>query len=177
VRNKWIPALLLVAALSALAPPVGAESNPLEAFKDLVGGRWRAQGTWANGQEFLQEIEFRWDLGQQIVIAESYGPVEQGSDELTHRNHGIRAWFPEKGKVWFWEFDVFGGLTQGEITFEGTRILMTYGYGDGDQKMKLRDTWARVDADTYEFTVQQLEDGEWGAALIQTRFKRIAAGE
>jgi len=170
VRIKLIIVALIVAAVAPQA--VLAESGPLDAFNGLVGGRWHAEGSWGNGQKFIQEIEFRWDLGETIVIAESYGPVEPGSEELTHRNHGVRAWFPEKERAWFWEFDVFGGLTQGEITFDGTTISMTYGYGEGGQKVKIRDTWTRLDDNTYEFIVQQYEDGKWGDALLETQFHR-----
>lgn len=167
----------LIALLIAAAPQAGqADASPLEAFEDLVGGRWRAEGTWESGQPFIQEVEFRWDLGQTIVIAERYGPVEPGSNQLTHRNHGIRAWLPEEEKVWFWEFDVYGGLTQGEVRCDGTTIYLTYEYGGGDEKMHLGNTWTRVDANTYDFSVRRFEDGKWGETLLKTQFRRIPTG-
>jgi len=176
VKVKLLVLMILVVAVvgDGLTGAASADTSALDAFNGLVGGRWRAQGEWANGQKFVQEIEYTWALNQTIVVTQSYGPVSPDADELTHRNHGIRAAFPEKNTLWFWEFAASGGLTQGEITIDGQTIALTYAYGEGEQRVKLRDRWTRIDTHTYDFTVEQYADGNWDTVLLKTQFRRLS---
>ncbi|MFQ5638358.1 MAG: hypothetical protein ACE5IR_10240 [bacterium] len=176
LRQIFLAVVLMTALFNGLPGQVWAQANRLQAFAPLVGGRWQAAGEWSTGMKFEQEIAFTWALNQTIVLAESYGVINPKTGERGHRNHGVRAWNTAENKLWFWEFDVFGGLTQGEVEIDGKGISMIYEYGDGDKRVRLRDRWQRVDDQTYDFTVEQFENGQWGRVLLATQFRRIAAG-
>ena len=143
---------------------------PLSAFDQVVGKTWRAEGHWSNGQIFKQEITFKKDLSQNLITTESYGFVDQQQTEWGKRNHGIRQWNEDEGKIMFWEFDVFGGVTQGEVEVKDDNIYYHYEYGGST----ITDAWIRVDDFTYDFKVGDYKDGQWKAVYLSTQFKTKA---
>ena len=66
----------------------------------------------------------------------------------------------------FWEFDVFGGVTEGTVEFEDKDIVYTYKYGESI----VTDYWQYVDENTYNFTVGSRENGEWKQKYLETKF-------
>ncbi|MFQ5650879.1 MAG: hypothetical protein ACE5IY_13135 [bacterium] len=164
--------ILTFTLCSAASGQLRAQTARLQAFAPLVGGRWQAAGEWSNGTKFEQEIAFKWALNETIVIAESFGVINPKTGERGHRSHGVRAWNAVTNKLWFWEFDVFGGVTEGEVEIDGANITLIYEYGDGDKRVRLRDRWQRVDDQTYDFAVEQFENRKWGRMLLATQFRR-----
>ena len=159
---------LLALVLCTLAFSTGIAQD-LSIFSPLMDKSWHAEGKWGDGSSFKQEITFHYDLQEKIVIAKSRGYINQEQTEYGDRNHGIRKVNPETGKIEFWEFDVFGGVTQGEVTAEGKDIIYTYTYGTS----VVTDYWKYIDDDTYQYTVGSYSDGVWKQKYLETTFQGV----
>jgi hypothetical protein len=144
-----------------------AQPNPLAAFDQLVNRTWSAEGQWADGSAFKQEIHFEYSLDEKIVLAKSKGFTDEQQTKYGPRNHGIRKYDTASKTIRFWEFDVLGGLTEGIVQVEGKNILYQYQYGDA----LITDLWEYVDEDTYHFKVGNYEDGSWTEVYLETQFK------
>ena len=137
------------------------------AFQNLVDKTWEANGKWGDGSSFKQSIHFTYDLNQKIIIAKAKGYTNKAQTRFGNRNHGIRKYDSEKKKFVFYEFDVFGGVTQGDLIFENKNILYQYHYGSS----VVTDMWKYVDDSTYTFTVGAFEKGKWSQKYLETTFK------
>ena len=144
-----------------------SQDHKLQGFDHLVNKTWVANGKWSNGDVFKQEVSFNYDLNKTIVITNSKGFINQDKSEYGNRNHGVRQYNAKEDKIEFWEFDVFGGVTQGTVEIKGKDIYYHYSYGES----LVTDCWKYVDDKTYRFTVGSYKDGKWGAIYIQTDFK------
>ncbi len=153
--------------MSLLPQLVVAQSEHLEAFDNLIGKTWVADGKWGNGSRFYQEIDYAYSLDSAIIIANSLGFVDQEQTKLGARNHGIRRYDAQSGKIMFWEFDVFGGLTEGTITIDGNNIRYQYDYGG----TMVTDLWEYVDEDTYNFKVGSYGEEGWKQLYLETQFR------
>ena len=160
--------VLLVLSLTSLFQASLLSQQSLDIFKPLVDKVWYAEGTWGNGSSFKQEVEFSFDLGGQLVIAQSQGFTNMEQTEYGPRNHGIRRYDAETQQILFVEYDVFGGVTKGEVQGNERDIIYTYDYGG----TMVTDYWQYVDEDNYNFTVGMMKDGKWQQKLLETRFVR-----
>ncbi len=145
-----------------------AQDNPLTAFDNLVDKTWEAEGKWGNDSPFKQEAHFEYSLDSAIVTVQSWGFVDTAQTQFGLRNHGIRRYDKESETIQFWEFDVFGGLTQGTVLIEDKNLLYQYQYGD----TFVTDAWEYVNDSTYNFKVGIYEDGEWKQQFLSTQFLR-----
>jgi len=145
-----------------------AQSPDWSSFEHLIGKTWHAEESWENGGSFKQTVHFSYDLSKQIVLAKSMGYLDQEQKEFGDRNHGIRKYDATKEGFVFYEFDVFGGLTTGEMMMKGKDIIYLYEY----QSLSLKDTWTYVDDVTYTFTVSENKDG--GQVYLETTFRDIS---
>ncbi|MEO9511558.1 MAG: VOC family protein [Flavobacteriaceae bacterium] len=155
--------LLLVLPLFA---HVNAQQDHLALFKNLVGKKWIAEGAWGDGTKFKQEIEFEYRLNGTLVFANSKGFTNKEQTAYGPRNHGIRKFDADTNTIKFWEFDVFGGVTEGTVQSNGKNIIYTYAYGES----VLTDYWEYVDDNTYNFTVGAYENGIWQQKHLSTQF-------
>ena len=160
MRQPFFLALLVCSFITK------AQNNPLEKFRPLVGKTWEADGKWGDGSSFKQSITFRFDLENTLVIASSKGFVDTNQKTIGNRNHGIRQYDKTSNSMRFWEFDVFGGVTEGTVEFEDKDIVYTYKYGESI----VTDYWQYVDENTYNFTVGSRENGEWKQKYLETKF-------
>lgn len=145
-----------------------AQNNPLAMFKPLQGGIWAAEGTWGDGSTFKQEIRVTFSLKDKIVKVNSKGFTNEAQTEFGLRNHGIRQYDPATKAVRFWEFDVFGNVTQGIVKQEGKNIIYSYDYG-GTQVTEM---WQYKDENTYDFIVGIYKEGHWEQKFLETVFRR-----
>lgn len=164
---------LLVLVLLLLGFKVKAQENKLALFDNLIDRTWYAEGSWGNGAEFKQEIAFRYDLGNTLVIAESKGFTNQEHTEYGPRNHGIRKYDSKTNTIQFWEFDVFGGITKGTVSSEEKNIHYTYSYGES----MVTDMWEYVDDNTYNFKVGEYKNGKWTQTYLSTQFRAEPKGK
>ncbi len=144
-----------------------AQDTTLAAFEPLMGKTWLAEGKWGDGSNFKQEVTFLYDLNKQLVIARSKGFTNEEQTAFGDRNHGIRKYDPVTKKFRFWEFDVFGGVTEGEILFVDRDIIYVYEYGG----FTLADRWTFVDERTYDFTVGTWNKGTQDQIFLKTKFE------
>lgn len=154
--------LVSIALLFALFAAQSQE-NPLSSFDNLLDKTWISEGKWGDGSVFRQETFFTYGLNKQLIIVKSKGFVDAEQTVFGDRNHGIRKYDKESGKVLFWEFDVFGGTTTGEVVIEKNKMLYVYEY-DG---AVLADVWEYVNDATYTLKVASYQDGELGQVYMQ----------
>ena len=145
------------------------QSNELAMFDNIVGKTWKGEGSWGDGSKFLQEIDIRYSLDSSIVLSESIGFVDKEKTKLGMRNHGIRQFDKASNTIKFWEFDVFGGLTEGIVFNEGKNLIYQYNYGAS----KVTDMWEYLNDSTYNFKIGEYKNGQWIQTYLTTQFKEI----
>lgn len=144
-----------------------AQSEDLSAFDHLVNKTWVANGTWGDGSPFKQEIEFRYHMEKNVVFVRSLGFTNKEQTEFGLRNLGVRKIDPISNKLKFWEFDVFGGTTEGEVITKGKNIYYQYDY----DTTLVTDAWEFVNDTTYHFTVGQFENSAWKQKYLECTFQ------
>ena len=80
----------------------------------------------------------------------------------------IRQYDKESEVIRFWEFDVFGSVTEGTVNMKGKDLIYTYDYGG----TLITDMWQYVDDSTYNFIVGVRENEKWSQIHLQTQFKK-----
>ncbi|AXT19918.1 hypothetical protein D7030_02005 [Flavobacteriaceae bacterium AU392] len=147
---------------------IGQDSK-LSMFDNFIGKTWKADGNWGDGSKFKQEITFKYALDHRIIITNAKGFINKEQTELGLRNHGVRRYDKTSNNIKFWEFDVFGGLTEGIVFAEGRNIVYQYSYGDSF----VTDMWEYVDDSTYNFKIGNYKNGVWKQVYLSTQFKAI----
>ena len=160
MRTSSLLLFLLIPILS-IAQPIS--SSPL---KNLVNKTWKANGNWGDGSTFKQEISFNYDLNEKIIITKTKGFIDETQEKYGNRNHGIRIYDTATSTYKFWEFDIFGGVTTGDITYRDNDIYYTYQYGES----VITDLWEYVNESTYKYKVGILVDDEWQKVFLETTF-------
>lgn len=146
-----------------------SQNSQLSIFNNLVSKTWKAEGNWGDGSKFKQEIQFTLSLDNTIIITNSIGFIDKEQTKLGLRNHGIRQFDKKSNSIKFWEFDIFGGLTEGVVFSEGKNIVYQYNYGGSF----VTDMWEYVDESTYNFKVGDYKDGVWKQIYLNTQFKVV----
>ncbi len=144
-----------------------AQESDLSVFKPFTGKTWKAEGNWGDGTKFKQEIEFKFDLDSTIVITKSNGFTNKEQTKYGPRNHGVRKYDDTTKTILFWEFDVFGGVTEGIVKINGKNLIYQYEYGDS----VVTDMWEYIDDNTYTFKVGNYQEGQWKQVYLETQFK------
>ena len=144
-----------------------AQENPLEIFRPLENYIWSAEGKWGDGSTFKQDISLEFSLNDKIVKVESMGFTNTEQTELGLRNHGIRQYDEKSNKIRFWEFDVFGTLTEGTVENDGKNLIYRYDYGG----TFVTEMWIYENEKTYGFIVGVYDDGKWKQKFLETEFK------
>lgn len=148
--------------------PVGllAQENPLFIFKPLENHIWKAEGKWGDGSTFKQEISLEFSLENHLVKVESKGFTNMEQTAFGLRNHGVRQFDQNLKKIRFWEFDVFGNVTEGTVESDGKDIIYRYDYGG----TYVTEMWKYKNDTVYDFVVGVLENGEWKQKFLETQF-------
>ncbi len=144
------------------------QKNPLEIFNPLVNHTWYAEGKWGDGSQFKQEITFEFSLNNQIINVQSLGFTNTSQTEFGLRNQGIRQYDSKSKKIKFWEFDVFGGLTEGTVEGDNNNLIYKYSYGE----TLMTEMWVYKTENSYDFIVGVYENGKWTQKFLETEFKR-----
>ena len=160
--KKVFVLLLLVPSI------IYSQDNPLDIFKPLEKHIWQAEGKWGDGSSFKQEINFEFSLKDKIVKVESLGFTNEQQTEFGLRNQGIRQYDPKAKKIKFWEFDVFGGLTEGTVEANGKDFIYKYDYAG----TSLTEMWVYKDQYTYDYVVGVFDGNEWKQKFLETKFVR-----
>ncbi len=163
IKTKALIVILFISFMSF------GQTSELSVFDNLVAKTWKAEGTWGDGSKFIQEISIDYALDSTLVILNSIGFTDQEQTQLGLRNHGIRQYDKESKSIRFWEFDVFGGLTEGIVIPEVKNIIYQYEYGGSH----VTDMWEYVNDSTYNFKVGNYEDGIWKQVYLSTQFVEV----
>ncbi|MEP5610999.1 MAG: hypothetical protein ABJP45_02055 [Cyclobacteriaceae bacterium] len=142
--------------------------SELSGFENLVGSKWEVVGKWSNGEDFRQEYLFEWGLGKKLIKVQTFGTTNMLTGEYGLRNEGIRFWKENEEIIKFYEFDIFGGVTGGDCTIDGNNIIYDYKY----EGLTFRDSWIFKDKDTYQYVVENLENGKRKELYLDSTIKR-----
>ena len=143
------------------------QENPLDIFKPLQNHVWYAEGKWGDGGDFKQQISLELSLDDKIVTVQSKGFTDKEQTVFGLRNHGIRHYDQESKQIKFWEFDVFGGLTEGTVKADGKNLIYSYDYGG----TFVTEMWLYKNESNYDYIVGVYADGEWKQKFLETAFK------
>ncbi len=146
---------------------VAQEENPIEAFEDLMEKTWAIESEWGDGTIFKQELTVEYGLNRTIIISKTKGFTDPDRTQFGNRSYGIRQYNEESGEIRFWEWDTFGGLTEGRVVVDGRDFLFIYNYQD----MKFVDIWEYLDDETYSFKVMSYENDEFGDLYLKGAYK------
>ncbi len=141
--------------------------NPLAFFEALMGKTWEIEANWGDGSVFKQEISIEYGLQDQVIYSYTKGFINAERTEFGDRSFGIRKYDKESGKVLFWEFDTFGGVTTGEVIANGRDLWFVYSYGEST----IADIWEYLDDETFAFRVVSYNDGEIGDMYLKGAYK------
>jgi hypothetical protein len=145
----------------------------MDAFETLVGGTWKAEGKWLKGNPFRQEVTFEWSLDHNIIRVKTSSYLDEEGEEFGLRSEGIRAWDSKDNSPKFWEFDVFGEVTTGSCIIEDNgNIHYQYEYVLDGSTSIFRDSWTKLNENTYRYKAGIYEGGKWKSVYLDTTFKR-----
>lgn len=175
-KNRLIPSpnksfYLLGAAILGFSSNLYAQKELIK-MEPMMGKTWSAKGNWGDGTTFQQEVTFAYDLDSTLILASAKGFTNKEQTTYGARNHGIRKYDAASNSYKFWEFDVFGGVTQGSVVFDEKNILYHYDY----EGVPLTDAWEYVDANTYNFKVGSYINGVWEQVYLDTQFVALEKG-
>lgn len=162
-----IYATILITALSYAC--VHAQKSDLSLYNNLINKTWKLEGDWGNGTKLKQEITFEYALNKNIVVVKTKGFTNKIQTKFGNRNYGIRKYDSITGKVRFWEYDIFGGLTEGKVYLEGKNIVQQYKYGSS----VLTDMWEYVNDSTYNLIIGNYVKGSWKKIYLKTKIKSM----
>ena len=138
-----------------------------------LAGTWETKGNWRNGSPYHQQVVVQQELTGNIFTAKTQDFVDSKQFDDARRNFGVRAWDNQEKKMKFWEFDVFGGITRGEVLFDGKNIYFVYDYPDKQgNARKMADAWIYVDKNTYQFVIAEYKEGKLGPPFMTATYIR-----
>jgi len=141
--------------------------KPLDTFFNLINGTWVSEGRQLGGHEGTTKKIYEWGLNENLVKVKTY-TTDPKTLKFYLRNEGVRFWRVKDSLVLFYEFDAFGEMTEGIVTFNENDIHYDYEY----EGYKLRDSWIYVNGDTYKYIVGVWEDEAWKEKFHESQFIR-----
>lgn len=150
------------------------KEDSYEIYSNFVGGKWETKGTWKSGASFHQVIVVEPELTKNIFTVKTHDYIDSKKYDHSRRNYGIRAWDNKEKKMKFWEFDVFGGITSGEVVIDGKNIYHVYPYTmDNGETKQLADAWIYINDDTYTYKIAEYADGKLGKEYMSSKYTRV----
>ncbi|MDW3192194.1 MAG: hypothetical protein R8G66_07510 [Cytophagales bacterium] len=159
--------LILILSCLLFGSAIAQEENPLTALEPLMGKTWAIDAQWGDGSVFKQELSLEYGLQNQVVYCYTKGFINAERTQFGDRNFGIRKFDKESGKILFWEFDAFGGVTEGEVIANGRDLWFVYNYGE----TVIADIWEYLDDETYAFRVVSYNNEEIGDMYLKGAYK------
>lgn len=145
-----------------------AQEGELSVFNNLVGSSWISDGKQLGGHDGKTVKEISWGLDGNIVKVITY-TTDPETLEFGLRNEGVRIFNYETNQLEFYEFDKFGGISQGVVRVEGQDIHYEYVYED----LLIRDSLIYISDDKYAFKVCSISaEGACLQVYFETTFTR-----
>ncbi|WP_299274507.1 hypothetical protein [uncultured Psychroserpens sp.] len=152
------------------------EGTKFQGHQNLIGGTWKSTSgaAWGDGTPFKLYIEFEASLNGNIIKSQTKGNISEKAYEFGLRSEGIVSYDNEEKKIKFYEFDVFGNLTTGEVKYQNNSMYYSYKYAASKTNLILTDCWEFIDKNTYNFTVGVYDNlnNKWEKKFLETQFKR-----
>lgn len=161
--------ILLLLITSVVLGLTGSAQNPLAIFDNLVNKTWRADTQWENKTAFFQEITFEYALNSTLVLTKTKGHIDKAQTKIGERNFGVRQYDQSKEQIYFVEYDIFGGKTEGNIKAEGKNLIYTYTYGN----MELTEKWLYVNPTTYTYQIGVWKNNAWETLYLESEFNQV----
>lgn len=162
---KTIFSLLLTLCLGFLA----VAQNPLLAFDHLVNKTWKTDTQWENKNAFFQEVTFEYALDSSLVITKTKGHINKEQTQIGERNFGVRQYDQTKKAIYFVEYDIFGGKTEGFVRVQNKNLIYTYTYGN----VELTEKWIYINPTTYTYKIGIWKDGTWETLYLESQFNQV----
>lgn len=162
---KYLIAVLL--PLHLTLAQAQKKENPIAFYEAQIGKTWVIDAKWGDGSPFKQELTLTYGLQGQVVYVHTKGYIDQERTVIGDRNFGVRKYDEETGKVLFWEFDAFGGVTTGEVVSQGRDLWYIYQYGE----QTIADIWEYLDDETYAFRVVSFDNNEVGDMYLKGAYR------
>lgn len=150
------------------------DQSKFQAHQNLIGGIWKVDTAWPDGTPHKLFIAYETSLNGTILKTRTHGNTNENGFEFGLRNEGIRCIDKTNNQMMFYEFDVFGGVTIGEIKYQGKNIYYTYEYLSDDDRTELTDGWEFVNNNLYNYKVgiYNFETNQWQKIFLNTQIKR-----
>jgi hypothetical protein len=171
---RWKPfAVACVVILSGLQQLAQAADDtppptegPLAAVAPFVGGEWRIDGKWVNGEALKARETFAWGLGNKFIEVRTFVSKSDGSGEY-ERYRGVFA--VKDGKLVSYNFAYDGGNTVDDVTVEGKVLKIRRTVANVDVPTVIHQEIERTGDDTFHWRVSlerdgktdKIMDGEW----------------
>lgn len=143
--------------------------NPLDVFDHLVNKTWRTDTQWENKNAFFQEITFEYALNSSLVLTKTKGHINKEQTQIGERNFGIRQYDQSKKTIYFVEYDIFGGKTEGSVIAQNKNLIYTYTYGG----VELTEKWIYVNPKTYTYKIGIWKDDTWETLYLESQFNQV----
>ena len=144
------------------------ELKVINAFDPLIDHVWVIEGEWGTGLKFKQEISFKKEASGTIITANTNGYLNEEQSKWGPRNYGIRQIDAKTGKMMFYEYDAFGGMTKGEVLTIGKDFYYIYEY----EGLTLADKWEFVDNSNYTYIIGTYSEGQIGDIYLKGTISR-----
>lgn len=165
--RRLVPALLALFAVTAPARSAdddAAPTGPLVAVAPFVGGEWRIDGNWANGEALKARETFEWGLGKKFVESRTFVARNDGTGEY-ERYRGIFG--VKDDKLVSYNFSYDGTSTVDAVEVQGKVLKITRQVPD--RQMTIRQEIEPTGPDKFKWRVwldregksEQIMDGEW----------------
>lgn len=143
--------------------------NPLLAFNNLVNKTWKTEAEWVSKNAFYQEITFEYALDSTLVLTKTKGHINKEQTEIGNRNFGVRQYNKASKTLYFVEYDIFGGKTEGSIEVNGKDLIYTYAYGDA----VLTEKWIYENPTTYTYKIGIWKNDTWETLYLESQFVQV----
>lgn len=143
--------------------------DSLSGFDNLVNKTWKTDTHWENKNAFYQEISFEYALNGSLVLTKTKGHINKEQTIIGDRNFGVRQYDQTKKAIYFVEYDIYGGKTEGYISVEGKNLTYTYLYNNEE----LTEKWIYLNPTTYIYKIGVWKDNNWEKLYLETRFNQI----
>ena len=143
--------------------------NTLSGFDNLINKTWKTDTNWKSNNPFFQEITFEYALDSTLILTKTKGHIDKDQTKIGDRNFGIRQFDKTTQSIYFVEYDIFGGKTEGSVTCVNQDLIYTYIYGD----IELTEKWIYINPTTYAYKIGIWKNETWETIYLESQFIQV----
>jgi hypothetical protein len=175
MSKSWLIALtlLVVPSVSACAQEKADGStaaDPIAPLGRFVGGEWKVEGKWSNGQELRARSVYVWGVNKKVIMAKTF--VQDGKGGEYQRYEDVMFWHPQQKRLMLHTY-AFNGAFGETVTEcpEANKLRFGFTPVTADKPSKVRQTIVFTDDDTFTWKVEMQNKDKW-EQLIEATWKR-----